>query len=66
MSETTRGTEDYSAAFAKIERAAEEHAPGVLDLIETYQNTMPQTSAWQPVNASSISYATGVNGSEAR
>ena len=50
---------DYEDALAQMEQHAEERAPGVLDLLDTYGRTISRPPAWRPVNAGTITYATG-------
>jgi hypothetical protein len=55
--DTERETPDYAAMIAGMEQELAERAPGVLDLLETYQHSAPVAS-WRPLNSGPVVYAT--------
>jgi hypothetical protein len=56
--DTKPRTLDYAAAAAEIERRADQRAPGVLDMIEVVNQSLPRPEEWVPMNATSVTFAT--------
>jgi hypothetical protein len=51
-------TREYSQEFSDIEELAEQHAPGILEVLDVYGRAMQPEANWQPMNAGGIFYAT--------
>lgn len=66
MEGAQREPPEYAELSAELERRAEEHAPGVLDVLNAYDRSMPQRLAWQPMNVGPITHATSTSQSSRR
>jgi hypothetical protein len=58
---TRRVADHYVETLQKLEKQAEQQAPGVLDLLDAYGHLVGAPTPWTPINASSVSYATDAN-----
>ena len=54
-------SDDRGEALRELEMQAEYHAPGVLELLETYGRVDKAPTPWTPINASAVSYSTNTN-----
>lgn len=61
MKNTPPAPDDYGEVIQRLEKQAEHHAPGVLELLETYGRTDATLTPWVPINTSAVSYSTSTN-----
>lgn len=54
--------QDYKAETEQLEQRAEEHAPGVLDLLDVYGRAgVPAPDSWQGVNQGVVRQSSGTS-----